>query len=144
MTGAGGGVPSVVASSASAAHGGKMREGRLICENHRVEDGEIVDTPLELEDSERRTLFRYMRLAERLKHAHRRVQSADVPMALRIGLSRQVLAITAAAKHDLADAARRLDRFLEELPRTLEAAAAASPIISARVVSGQGDSSTGV
>jgi hypothetical protein len=125
-----------------------MREGRLICENQRVEDGDIVETPLELEESERRTLFSYMRLADRLKQAHRHVQSADVPVALRIGLTRQVLTITAAAKHDLADAARRLDRFLEELPRTLEAAAASGfvpgRVVPGRVVAEQGESSTGV
>jgi hypothetical protein len=103
-----------------------------------VEDGEMMDPLLDLEEGERRSLSHYTRLADRLKQAHRRVQAADVPVALRIGLSRQVLAITAAAKHDLADAARRLDRFLEELPRILEAAA------SSGFVSGQGDSSPGV
>ncbi|CAG7609022.1 SCO5555 family protein [Actinacidiphila bryophytorum] len=54
-------------------------------------------------------------LAARLKHAHTRVVNAEVPDETRRELTRRLLAVTAAAKHDLADAARRLDVLEAEL-----------------------------
>ncbi|GHH51961.1 hypothetical protein [Streptomyces candidus] len=54
-------------------------------------------------------------VADRLKEAHTRVRALQVPEGVRMALSRKLLVITAAAKHDLADAARRLDRFTQDL-----------------------------
>ena len=50
-------------------------------------------------------------VAARLKQAHTRVRALQVPEGLRRALTRKLLVITAAAKHDLADAARRLERL---------------------------------
>ncbi|MET8679474.1 hypothetical protein ABZW18_18325 [Streptomyces sp. NPDC004647] len=57
----------------------------------------------------------YEVVAARLKEAHTRVRSLQVPEGVRMALSRKLLVITAAAKHDLAAAARRLDRFMKDL-----------------------------
>ena len=57
----------------------------------------------------------YDRLAARLKDAHTRVRSLQVPQGVRAALTRKLLVITAASKHDLADAERRLDRFMTEI-----------------------------
>jgi hypothetical protein len=57
----------------------------------------------------------YEVVAARLKEAHARVRSLQVPEGVRMALSRKLLVITAAAKHDLAAAARRLDRFMKDL-----------------------------
>jgi uncharacterized membrane protein YccC len=57
----------------------------------------------------------YACVASGLKQAHARVRSLGAPEEVRIALARRLLAITAAAKRDLADAARRLDRLMEEL-----------------------------
>ncbi|MDT9683892.1 hypothetical protein RND61_17730 [Streptomyces sp. TRM76323] len=57
----------------------------------------------------------YEAVAARLKEAHSRVRALQVPEGVRMALSRKLLVITAAAKHDLADAARRLDRLLKDL-----------------------------
>ena len=54
-------------------------------------------------------------VAARLKEAHARVRALQVPEGVRMALTRKLLVITAAAKHDLADAARRLDRFMADL-----------------------------
>ncbi|CAM5578726.1 hypothetical protein AB0M94_29065 [Streptomyces xanthochromogenes] len=54
-------------------------------------------------------------VADQLKEAHTRVRELQVPEGVRMALSRKLLVITAAAKHDLADAARRLDRLLKDL-----------------------------
>jgi hypothetical protein len=54
-------------------------------------------------------------VAARLKQAHTRVANAEVPDETRRELSRRLLAVTAVAKHDLADAARRLDVLTAEL-----------------------------
>ncbi|NJP46722.1 SCO5555 family protein [Actinacidiphila epipremni] len=54
-------------------------------------------------------------LAARLKQAHTRVANPEVPDETRRELTRRLLAVTAAAKHDLADAARRLDVLTAEL-----------------------------
>jgi hypothetical protein len=54
-------------------------------------------------------------VAARLKQAHARVAHPEVPGETRRELSRRLLAVTAAAKHDLADAARRLDVLTAEL-----------------------------
>ncbi|WP_167156596.1 hypothetical protein [Streptomyces sp. MBT27] len=57
----------------------------------------------------------YRVVADQLKEAHTRVRELQVPEGVRMALSRKLLVITAAAKHDLADAARRLDRLLKDL-----------------------------
>jgi hypothetical protein len=54
-------------------------------------------------------------LATRLKQAHTRVANAEVPDGTRRELSRRLLAVTAVAKRDLADAVRRLDVLTAEL-----------------------------
>ncbi|MER6344335.1 SCO5555 family protein [Streptomyces sp. NPDC001595] len=57
----------------------------------------------------------YTAVANRLKEAHARVRALQVPEGVRMALTRKLLVITAAAKHDLADAARRLERFTADL-----------------------------
>ncbi|MBB1254133.1 hypothetical protein [Streptomyces alkaliterrae] len=57
----------------------------------------------------------YEAVAARLKEAHRRVRTLHIPESERAVLARRLLAITAASKQDLAAAARRLDRLMEEL-----------------------------
>ena len=57
----------------------------------------------------------YTAVADQLKEAHARVRALQVPEGVRMALTRKLLVITAAAKHDLADAARRLDRFMVDL-----------------------------
>ncbi|MEU7282766.1 hypothetical protein AB0A69_28895 [Streptomyces sp. NPDC045431] len=57
----------------------------------------------------------YEAVAARLKEAHTRVRALQVPEGVRMALSRKLLAITAAAKHDLAGAAQRLDRLMKDL-----------------------------
>ncbi|UQX03175.1 hypothetical protein [Streptomyces sp. RerS4] len=57
----------------------------------------------------------YELVADRLKEAHARVRSLQVPEGVRMTLSRKLLVVTATAKHDLADAARRLDRLMKDL-----------------------------
>jgi hypothetical protein len=57
----------------------------------------------------------YEAVAARLKQAHTRVRELQVPEGVRMALSRKLLVVTAAAKHDLPDAARRLDRFMKDL-----------------------------
>jgi hypothetical protein len=44
-----------------------------------------------------------------------KVRALQVPEGVRMALTRKLLVITAAAKHDLADAARRLQRFTADL-----------------------------
>jgi hypothetical protein len=57
----------------------------------------------------------YGLVAEQLKEAHARVRALQVPEDVRMALSRKLLVITAAAKHDLPDATRRLDRLMKDL-----------------------------
>lgn len=57
----------------------------------------------------------YGAVAARLKEAHTRVRSLQVPEGVRMALSRKLLVVTAAAKHDLKDAATRLDRLMKDL-----------------------------
>ncbi|MFF3320975.1 hypothetical protein [Streptomyces sp. NPDC002889] len=57
----------------------------------------------------------YAAVAARLKEAHARVRALQVPEGVRMALSRKLLVVTAAAKHDLPDAARRLDRLMKDL-----------------------------
>ncbi|GGO93893.1 hypothetical protein [Wenjunlia tyrosinilytica] len=57
----------------------------------------------------------YASVAARLKQAHARVRALDVPDEVSVALARKLLVITAAAKRDLADAARRLDRLMDDL-----------------------------
>ncbi|MGH8867572.1 MAG: hypothetical protein ACRDYU_06195 [Actinomycetes bacterium] len=57
----------------------------------------------------------WQRLADRLREAHHRVAHSDADAAERRELTRRLLVITDAAKHDVDAAARRLERFLDEL-----------------------------
>ena len=57
----------------------------------------------------------YTAVANRLKEAHARVRALQVPEGVRMALTRKLLVVTAAAKHDLPDAARRLDRLMKDL-----------------------------
>ncbi|GAB2824328.1 hypothetical protein GCM10027073_62880 [Streptomyces chlorus] len=57
----------------------------------------------------------YTEVAVRLKEAHARVRTLQVPEGVRMALTRKLLVITAAAKHDLAGAAKRLERFITDL-----------------------------
>jgi hypothetical protein len=62
-------------------------------------------------------LRRYEALAARLKQAHALVRSAPVPDALRVALTRKLLVITAAARHDAGAAEERLERFVRDFER---------------------------
>ncbi|MEV5985049.1 hypothetical protein AB0L85_08510 [Streptomyces sp. NPDC052051] len=57
----------------------------------------------------------YTAVAAQLKEAHARVRALQVPEGVRMALNRKLLVITAAAKRDLAEAARRLERFTTAL-----------------------------
>ncbi|MCG7207027.1 MULTISPECIES: SCO5555 family protein [Streptomyces] len=57
----------------------------------------------------------YAAVADQLKQAHTTVRALQVPEGVRMALTRKLLVITAAAKHDIADAARRLERFNADL-----------------------------
>ncbi|SEG92513.1 hypothetical protein SAMN05216223_12610 [Actinacidiphila yanglinensis] len=57
----------------------------------------------------------YELLAARLKQVHARVANPEVPDGTRRELTRRLLVVTAVAKHDLADAARRLEVLTAEL-----------------------------
>lgn len=57
----------------------------------------------------------YDRLAARLKEAHARVRALQVPDDVRVALTRKLLVITAASKHDLAGAERRLVRLMTDI-----------------------------
>ncbi|MFF9126127.1 hypothetical protein ACF09J_22965 [Streptomyces sp. NPDC014889] len=59
----------------------------------------------------------YTAVAAQLKEAHERVRALQVPESVRMALTRKLLVITASAKHDLAGAARRLERFTADLDR---------------------------
>ncbi|GAA3491857.1 MULTISPECIES: hypothetical protein [Streptomyces] len=54
-------------------------------------------------------------VADQLKEAHTRLRALQVPEGVRMALSRQLLAISAVAKHDLATADRRLSRLMKDL-----------------------------
>lgn len=68
-----------------------------------------------LDASELAELSGYARLAQRLKEAHEALRDLDFPPAVRAELSRRLLVITAASRHDRTDAMRRLDAFLDAL-----------------------------
>jgi hypothetical protein len=57
----------------------------------------------------------YTAVATQLKEAHARVRTLQVPEGVRMALTRKLLVITAAAKHDPAEATRRLERFMTDL-----------------------------
>ena len=57
----------------------------------------------------------YTAVANQLKEAHTTVRALQVPEGVRMALTRKLLVITAVAKHDLADATRRLERFTTDL-----------------------------
>lgn len=62
----------------------------------------------------------YDLVAARLKEAHRKVRRLQISDGEREVLVRKLLVVTAASKHDLAAAARRLDRLIEELEEAAE------------------------
>lgn len=57
----------------------------------------------------------YTAVAAQLKEAHARVRALQVPEGVRMALTRKLLVITAAAKHEPAEATRRLKRFMTDL-----------------------------
>lgn len=57
----------------------------------------------------------YDRLAARLKEAHTKVRTLQVSEGVRVALQRKLLVITAAAKHDLVDAERRVERLMADI-----------------------------
>lgn len=57
----------------------------------------------------------FAELATRLKVAHARVRRLRLPNKEKVALIRRLLVITDAAKHDLADASRRLTKLMNEL-----------------------------
>jgi hypothetical protein len=59
-------------------------------------------------------LERYTALAADLKQAHARVRAATLPDDVRAALTRKLLVITAAAKHDAGGAQARLRRFIRD------------------------------
>ncbi|GHJ36255.1 hypothetical protein [Streptomyces sp. TS71-3] len=54
-------------------------------------------------------------VADQLRVAHDRVRALQVPEGVRMALTRKLLVITAAAKHDLAGTARRLEQLNADL-----------------------------
>lgn len=67
------------------------------------------------DDAELAELSGYARLAQRLKEAHEALRAMDMEVPERADFVRRLLVITAASRHDRADALRRLDRFLDAL-----------------------------
>jgi hypothetical protein len=65
--------------------------------------------------AELRELSGYAHLAERLRQAHEALRAMDLPGAEYTELSRRLLVITAASRHDRTDALRRLEAFLDAL-----------------------------
>ena len=59
-------------------------------------------------------LERYELLAARLKQAHALVRAATLPDDVRAALTRKLLVITAASRHDADGARDRLDRFIRD------------------------------
>jgi hypothetical protein len=57
----------------------------------------------------------YGRLAAHLKDAHARLRTLQAPEGVRVALVRKLLVITAASKHDLAEAERRLARLMSDI-----------------------------
>ncbi|MEU1628397.1 hypothetical protein ABZ746_24300 [Streptomyces sp. NPDC020096] len=57
----------------------------------------------------------YEVVAARLKVAHARVRALQVPDDVRVAMTRKLLVITAAAKHDVVGAQQRLERFMRDL-----------------------------
>jgi hypothetical protein len=55
------------------------------------------------------------RLAERLRDAHRRLASLELPQDEKASVARRLVALSDAAKHDVDRAALRLDRLLADL-----------------------------
>ena len=54
-------------------------------------------------------------LAERLRDAHAAVRRLDAPPERKAAVTKRLIAITDASKHDLPRASERLDALLEEL-----------------------------
>jgi len=77
------------------------------------------DGPEERRRGGARGLDEWLRLAEGLRRAHAAVARAVMDASTRKALTRRLLAITNAAKHDVGTASRRLDSFFPELRRAL-------------------------
>ncbi len=54
-------------------------------------------------------------LAERLREAHKRVRTLDLPQEDKARAARRLIALTDASKHDIDRASARLDAFLADL-----------------------------
>jgi hypothetical protein len=67
------------------------------------------------DDEELAELSGYARLAQRLKEAHEALRGMEMEVPERADFVRRLLVITAASRHDRADALVRLDRFLDAL-----------------------------
>ena len=67
------------------------------------------------DDAELAELSGYARLAQRLKEAHEALRAMEMEVPERADFVRRLLVITAASRHDRADALARLDRFLDAL-----------------------------
>ena len=57
----------------------------------------------------------FLVLADRLRDAHRRVASLDLPDDEKASVTRRLLALSDAAKHDLRRASARLDALVADL-----------------------------
>ncbi len=57
----------------------------------------------------------HVELARRLRDAHRRVRSLDLPADEKARVAKRLLALTDASKHDVARASARLDLLLADL-----------------------------
>lgn len=103
----------------------------MSCHNRGVDHAAPPDGPDEVR--------LYAELATRLKDAHARVRKLDIPDGAKVALVRRLLVVTDAAKHDLADAARRLAKLMEELDE--QAARAADTAEVCNPLRHKGDSS---
>jgi len=63
----------------------------------------------------------YGRFSEALREAFRRLRTATTSDEEQARLTRRLLAVTRAAKHDVRSAARKLELVIEQLPRLGEA-----------------------
>lgn len=62
----------------------------------------------------------FAELSEKLRDTHRRVGQLDVPEAEKASITRRLIVITDASKHDLVRALSRLDALIAELPEPAE------------------------
>ncbi len=62
----------------------------------------------------------FAELSAKLRDTHRRVASLEVPNDEKASITRRLLVITDASKHDLRRALARLDALIAELPGTAD------------------------